>query len=67
MKFLKYLLLLVLVVIIGVLLFGAMQPSNYDVSRSKLIKAPVSSVYNTINDLKTWEKWGLGTMKILQL
>ncbi|MCL7753932.1 SRPBCC family protein [Polaribacter sp. Z022] len=58
MKFLKYLLGLVVVLIVGVLIFGAMQPSEYDVSRSKVIKAPISAVYNTVNDLKTWEKWG---------
>ena len=58
MKFLKYLLLLILVVVIGGLIYAAIQPSNYDVSRSKVIKAPISSVFNTINDLKTWEKWG---------
>lgn len=58
MKFLKYFLLLIAVVIIGVLIFGAMQSSKYDVSRSKIIEAPISSVFNTVNDLKTWEKWG---------
>ena len=58
MKFIKYLILLVLVVIIGALVYAAMQPSDYDVSRSKTIKSPISSVYNTVNDLKTWEKWG---------
>ena len=35
-----------------------MQPSDYDVSRTKTIKAPISAVFNTVNDLKTWENWG---------
>lgn len=58
MKFLKYLLLLIVVVIAALLIYVAMQPSEYNVSRSKIIKAPISSVFNTVNDLKTWEKWG---------
>ncbi len=58
MKFLKYLLLLIVVIVVGALIYAASQPSNYDVSRSKVIKAKVSSVFNTIDEMKTWEKWG---------
>lgn len=58
MKFLKYTLLLVLALILVGLLYVAMFPSNYDVSRSKLIKQPITKVFNTVNDLRTWEKWG---------
>ena len=58
MKLIKKLLLLIVILVIGVLIFGALQPSDYDVSRSKIIKAPISSLFNTVNDLKTWEKWG---------
>lgn len=58
MKFLKYLLLLVVLVVVVALAYAYLQPSEYNVSRSKVIKAPVSSVFNTINEMKTWEKWG---------
>ncbi len=58
MKFLKYTLLLLLVVVLLGLLYVAMQPSDYTIARSKVIKQPVSKVFNTVNDLKTWEKWG---------
>ena len=58
MKILKYLLLLLLVIVGGFLLFTTLQPNNYDVKRSKLIEAPVSSVYNNVNDYKNWKTWG---------
>ncbi|NQY27865.1 MAG: SRPBCC family protein [Flavobacteriaceae bacterium] len=58
MKILKYLLLLLLVIVGGFLLFTTLQPNNYDVKRSKLIEAPVSAVYNNVNDYKNWKTWG---------
>jgi effector-binding domain-containing protein/uncharacterized protein YndB with AHSA1/START domain len=58
MKFLKYALLLILLLVIGSLVFTMMQPSEYDIARTKVIKAPVADVFNTVNDLKTWEEWG---------
>ncbi|QMU63662.1 MAG: hypothetical protein GKR88_04770 [Flavobacteriaceae bacterium] len=58
MKFLKYLLLFILIVIVGGFTYVAFQPSDYDVSRSKIIKAPLATVFNTVNEMKTWERWG---------
>jgi effector-binding domain-containing protein len=58
MKFLKYLLLFIVVLIGGVVIYTSFQPSEYDVSRSKIIKAPIDIAFNTVNELKTWEKWG---------
>lgn len=58
MKFLKYLLLLVLVLVIGGLVYTMMQPNEYDISRDKVIKAPIADVFNTVNDLRSWEEWG---------
>ena len=58
MKFFKYALLLLLVVLLLGLMYVAMQPSDYNIARSKVIKQPISKVFNTVNDLKTWEKWG---------
>lgn len=58
MKFLKYLLFLVLIVIIALAVYVAVQPSEYDFNRTKTIKAPVSVVYNQVIDYKTWPTWG---------
>lgn len=58
MKVLKYILLLILALVLIGLLYVTVQPSDYDVNRSKFINQPVSKIFNTVNDLKTWEKWG---------
>lgn len=58
MKIIKYLFFLLLVVLIGGAIYVAMQPNNYDVKRSKLIKAPASVIFNNINDYKNWKAWG---------
>ncbi|CAM1343937.1 SRPBCC family protein [Tenacibaculum amylolyticum] len=58
MKILKYTVLFLLAIIVIGLLYVTMQPSNYDVSRSKVINQPISKVFSTVNDLKTWEQWG---------
>lgn len=58
MKFLKYLLIIVALLLIGGYFYISSQSDDYDVSRSKLINAPISKVFNTVNDIKTWEKWG---------
>ncbi len=34
------------------------QPDSFDVSRTKLIKAPASVIYNYVNEFKNWEQWG---------
>ena len=58
MKIFKRVLLFLVVIIAVAVIYVAMQPSEYNVSRSKVINAPVASVYGTINELKTWEDWG---------
>lgn len=58
MKILKYLFFLLLVVLIGGAIYITLQPNSYDVKRSKLIKAPVSAIFNNINDYKNWKSWG---------
>ncbi len=57
MKILKYLLLLILIVVIGGAIYLATLDGNFDVQRSKVIKAPVEMVYQKVNDYKTWESW----------
>ncbi|WP_299159359.1 GyrI-like domain-containing protein [uncultured Tenacibaculum sp.] len=58
MKILKYLLLLLAAVIVIGLIYIGTYSGSYDVKRSKVIKTPISHAFNTVNDLKTWEKWG---------
>ena len=58
MKILKYILLFLLVVIIGLAIYAAVQPSSYEVTRSRVIDAPTELVYNNISDFKNWESWG---------
>jgi len=58
MKILKYVLLLLLVLIVAGAIFVATRPNDYDVVRSKVIKAPIHTVFNNINDFKNWEAWG---------
>lgn len=58
MKALKYIVLIVLALVLIGLLYITFQPSEYDVNRSKIIKQPIGKIFNTVNDLKTWEKWG---------
>ena len=58
MKILKYVLLLLLVLLVAGAIFIATRPNDYDVVRTKVIEAPVSVVFNNINDYKNWESWG---------
>ncbi|MEO0572405.1 MAG: SRPBCC family protein [Bacteroidota bacterium] len=58
MKILKYVLLFLLVVIIGLAIYAAVQPSSYEITRSRVIEAPTALVYNNVNDYKNWEAWG---------
>ncbi len=54
MKALKYILFLLLIGIIGLAIYVAVQPSDYDFSRSRVIKAPKSMLFDKVNDYKNW-------------
>lgn len=58
MKILKYILLAVVAIAVIGLIYVGTYTGKYNVTRSKVIKAPVATVYNVVSDLKTWEKWG---------
>lgn len=58
MKILKYFGFLLLIVFVGGSLYLATLDGTYDVSRTRLIKAPVDVVFETVNDYKTWQYWG---------
>lgn len=55
MRILKYILLLLLLLFIGLSVFVSTQKANYDIVRSKVIKTPRATVYNYINDYRNWE------------
>ncbi len=57
MKFLKYLLFLVLIAIIGFAIYVAVQPNSFEVSRERTISAPASVLYDNVIDFKNWEDW----------
>ncbi len=57
MKFLKYLLFLLLLFIIGFAIYIAVQPSEFEVTRSRTVEAPAAVLYNNVIDYKNWESW----------
>jgi effector-binding domain-containing protein len=57
MKFIKFLLFVILMVIIGGTIYFATQDGSYSMKQSKVINAPKSVVYNIVQDYKTWEQW----------
>ena len=57
MKKLKYVFLLVLLIVVAGAIYIATLDNAYDVSRTKIIKAPVQVVYNNVNEYKNWPSW----------
>jgi effector-binding domain-containing protein len=57
MKALKYSLLLLLIAVIGFSIYVAVQPNSYSFQRSRTIDAPVSLLFNKVNDFKNWPEF----------
>ncbi|GGD09121.1 SRPBCC family protein [Hyunsoonleella pacifica] len=57
MKALKYIFFLLLIAIIGLAIYIAVQPNSFEVTRTKTINAPSSVLYNNVIDYKNWEAW----------
>lgn len=57
MKILKYFFFLLLILIIGTAIYIAVQPNDFEFSRSKIIDAPAAVVYNKVNDYKNWPEF----------
>jgi hypothetical protein len=57
MKALKYILFLLLMLVIGISIYVAVQPNSFEVTRIRNIKAPTPVIYNTLIDFKNWEQW----------
>tara|TARA_R110000751_G_scaffold14905_1_gene48380 strand:- start:1021 stop:2076 length:1056 start_codon:yes stop_codon:yes gene_type:complete len=58
MKILKYLFFLLLILFIAGAIYFATKDGSYEVEESQIIEAPISLVYNKVNDYKSWENWG---------
>lgn len=57
MKIIKYVLFLLLILVIGLSIYIAVQPNSFEVTRTKTINAPQSVVYNNVIDFKNWKSW----------
>ena len=57
MKALKYFIFILIILIVGSCVYVGVQPSSYDVTRTKTIKAPVNVVFEQVNDFKKWYDW----------
>lgn len=57
MRILKYILLLILLLIIGLTVFVSTQKADYNVITSKVIKTPKNTLYSYINDFRNWESF----------
>ena len=57
MKYIKYLLFLLLIAFIAIAIYVAVQPNDYTVTRSKTIEAPASLIYDEVIDFKNWKDW----------
>ncbi len=58
MKIIKYLFFLLLLVVIGGGVYVATINGEFQIEESRVIDAPDELLFNTINEYKTWEKWG---------
>ena len=57
MKALRYILLLVLLIIVAGAIYVATLENTYNVTRTKVIKAPQAFVYSMVDDYKNWPAW----------
>lgn len=58
MRFLKYFLLFLLIVIVAASIYLASLDGTYDVKRTRFIPADPEVVFNDLNDYKNWADWG---------
>jgi len=56
-KTLKYFFFLLLIVIIGLAIYIAVQPNEFSVTRTKTMKVPAAVIYDNVIDYKNWEAW----------
>jgi hypothetical protein len=49
--------ILVTIAVIAFLVMASMQPTDFRITRTGTIAAPVSAVFDHVNDLQKWEAW----------
>ena len=57
LKYIKYFVFFLLAAVIGIAIYGAVLESNYDIHRSRIMKAPAEVIFDQVNEFKTWENW----------
>lgn len=57
MRILKYILLLLVLIFIGVSVYVATQKSEYEIVRIRLFNSQKPTLYNYVNDLGNWPDW----------
>lgn len=55
MRILKYIFLLLLLFLTGLTVFVTTQKGEYNITQSRVIKTPKTTVYNFVNDFRNWE------------
>lgn len=58
MRVLKYILLIFLIIVIGGSLYIATLKPTYEIVSHQFVNAPVSVVFDEVNDYKNWKNWG---------
>ena len=57
MKAVKYIFFLLLIAIIAIAIYIAVQPNAFNVTRTRTIQAPAAVIYDNVSDFKNWEAW----------
>ncbi len=57
MKILKYVFLLVLLIFVAGSIYIGTLDNSYEVTRTKVMKAPIQVVYDNVSDYKNWPSW----------
>lgn len=58
MKAFFRILIILAILFIAFAIYITTRPSEYTIEKTKRIKAPISVVFNTVNEYKTWKDWG---------
>lgn len=59
MRILKYLIFLLLILTIGLAIYVAIQPDDYKIIKTRVIKAPISLIRSYTDDYTKWSQWGV--------
>lgn len=63
MRVLKYLIFLLLIFTIGLAIYVAVQPDDYKIIKTRVIKAPLPLIRSYIDDYTKWTQWGVWNLK----